>query len=1070
MPRELALGLRLTADGKGFVGAIRVSEDALKRLRGEAEKGRGATRHYGAASDQVAAGNEKVQRSLLAIHTPLLKYSGYLAGALSLRGLVRHADEFTSIANAVRLATDNTAEFNQVQDALFAIAQRTRAPIAAVADLYQKLTISANELGASQQELLDTVAGVGQALVINGSSAAAASGALLQFSQLLGSARIEAEEFNSLLDGAKPIFQVVADNLDAAGGSVSRLRDLVRQGAVTNKDFFQALQRGLPTLEAAFSQTASTIGQASIQMSNAITRAIGSLDSAVDASDTLAAGISDLAYALSLTAKGELEHDFKRLGYAAGAFLVLIGTRLSPAVLRWTTTAGKAVQANYALHASLGRMTGATASATAGWFVLKRAVVAGQGALAALGGPLGLGLLAAYALYEFAAAGHKARDSLNGLDPRVDDLTLSIDQYRESLERLNRVQLNELISSTAEQLRGLEEGRDQLLAQLARGGDYVLPPGSFGSAYAIPRFDPFDETKIQYLQDQLADLEARIAAAQERQPLQQQVLHQRRNPDATGGTAAIASGQARASEAALGIARRYLSQAEKIHQQIAELEAERERLLANPGGYKVADLNMINRALVTLKAEMKDLEKAPPNLELDSLLARLDARLMATEEGINAQYQAERLLLQTQHPDNTSLLLALEQERNQALADLWEVQARAAGQAQAELIASGLPALEDLRAANERLRNEGTLSLEGIELRNQAESRRIELAHAYPNASEAVLQALTQQHAENDRLLQQQKLKAELLAQYAPEQQSFIERQTALNALYREGALSLSDYNAAQAELRIAQAEGSFADGYLVEIERLREGAVDAAAEMGESFAAVFGPDGTLTQGLAQSAAAALVTGESFRESFGNLARQALQGLIAQLIQLAIQTVLLKTIFAGVRGPVLTNAASRTVATVKETTSLAAQAAYASTAAIPVVGPAAALGAAAKAAVVAAALGVPAITAAKSKIKFAAAGDVIDSPTFFTGRGVPLGVAGEAGPEAILPLGRDRGGRLGVRLAEAGSTQRTAARTVNLNINIQALDSDGVAEVFERDKFLLLDNIRDALADEGRSL
>ena len=54
-------------------------------------------------------------------------------------------------------------------------------------------------------------------------------------------------------------------------------------------------------------------------------------------------------------------------------------------------------------------------------------------------------------------------------------------------------------------------------------------------------------------------------------------------------------------------------------------------------------------------------------------------------------------------------------------------------------------------------------------------------------------------------------------------------------------------------------------------------------------------------------------------------------------------------------------------------------------------------------------------------------GGIVDSPTFFSARNVPRGVAGEAGPEAILPLRRGPGGRLGV--------DNTGARSVTVNFN-----------------------------------
>jgi phage-related minor tail protein len=53
-----------------------------------------------------------------------------------------------------------------------------------------------------------------------------------------------------------------------------------------------------------------------------------------------------------------------------------------------------------------------------------------------------------------------------------------------------------------------------------------------------------------------------------------------------------------------------------------------------------------------------------------------------------------------------------------------------------------------------------------------------------------------------------------------------------------------------------------------------------------------------------------------------------------------------------------------------------------------------------------------------------ASGGVIASPSFFPMRG-GLGLAGEAGPEAILPLARGADGRLGVRAQGGGAVSVT---------------------------------------------
>ncbi len=88
-----------------------------------------------------------------------------------------------------------------------------------------------------------------------------------------------------------------------------------------------------------------------------------------------------------------------------------------------------------------------------------------------------------------------------------------------------------------------------------------------------------------------------------------------------------------------------------------------------------------------------------------------------------------------------------------------------------------------------------------------------------------------------------------------------------------------------------------------------------------------------------------------------------------------------------------------------------------------------------------------------------ARGGIVGGPAFFPLRS-GLGVIGEAGPEAVLPLARGRDGKLGV------AAQSHAARPVNVNFHITTPD----AESFRRSHSQTAALLRRALARGGSTL
>ncbi len=293
--------IRIVLDSSGIITGVRQSQGPLGKLQRR--------------SKTLTAGFQAAARAASA-----------LAVVLGFRELIRTADTFSKIQNSLRIVTDSTEELVTANERLFEIAQRTRSPLEATASLFSRASIAADELNATQEELFRITELAGQSIAIIGGAAAESSGALRQLSQAFSSGIVRGEEFNSILEGAFPLAQAAARGLDAAGGSVGRLRTLVIEGKVSSEEFFRAILKGGEGLSAQFEKTVPTVAQSIIVLNNAFISFVGKINEASGATASLAGFLIDIAGSLGTLAdavtgglddQDELTENMEQLAIAA---------------------------------------------------------------------------------------------------------------------------------------------------------------------------------------------------------------------------------------------------------------------------------------------------------------------------------------------------------------------------------------------------------------------------------------------------------------------------------------------------------------------------------------------------------------------------------------------------------------------------------------------------------------------------------------------------------------------------------------------------------------------------------
>ncbi|WMY91876.1 tape measure protein [Snodgrassella communis] len=336
-----------------------------------------------------------------------------MLGIGSVKQLSGIADEWTTVNNRLKLVIDSTAELTQVRSQLIASANKTGQSLGTVAELYNKLAMSQNQIGISGSKLLKLTDTINKAMVIGGGSAESQAAALVQLSQAFASGTLRGEELNSVLEQAPGLAQTIAKGL---GVTVGQLRTLAAEGKLTSEAVANAILKQSTAVDAQFGKMDKTIGQSVTTLKNQVMTFVGALNETTGASQKAGAVLEWLGNHLGVVATivGTVAAVYTGK-YAASIATVIIrkyaeiaASEKSTAAMLKEAAAAKflaAAKASSAGTAATGVATGAAGAASA----------ISSAAGMAKGGWVGLvaGLaMAAFTYYEISKATDVATNSL----------------------------------------------------------------------------------------------------------------------------------------------------------------------------------------------------------------------------------------------------------------------------------------------------------------------------------------------------------------------------------------------------------------------------------------------------------------------------------------------------------------------------------------------------------------------------------------------------------------------------------------------------------------------------------
>lgn len=413
-------------------------------------------------------------------------------------GIAEMVQKYQEMSERVRMATDSQQEFNDVQARLLTTANGTYRSLQEAQELYISTADSLRSMGYSTQQALDITDSMSYAFVKNATTADKAGGAIDAFSKSINTGKVAADQWETITSA---IPSVIDDIAKSSGKTSAEVRALGAAGKLTGAQLTEGLRAALEANAKAAAAMSNNLVDAAVRSKTAMTAFFVSVENQtgflqsltnaiIMAADNLLAfasnstGVERTITAVSSAAAVLAAVISGRLAGAAAAYaktqtLVLAATirqigadqaatgaalmvaRANAAAAESALVAARAAEAaavGFSHHAAAATaLASAEATATAATLNLNAALAASAGVatraglamkglqavMTFLGGPVGVILIAAAALYYFSKAATDTKVDVDALNGSLDTLTFtqlsrSANEVGDDIEKLNK--------------------------------------------------------------------------------------------------------------------------------------------------------------------------------------------------------------------------------------------------------------------------------------------------------------------------------------------------------------------------------------------------------------------------------------------------------------------------------------------------------------------------------------------------------------------------------------------------------------------------------------------------------
>lgn len=487
--QDLNLVLRLRADGKGFVGEVRQSGQAVKQL---GSSGQTTASQLKTTERQM----HSVTRQTSVLRGQVLALAGGFSALATARNVTRTLAQYQDMRTQITALVGGQQAWIETEQYLIATSQEHNKVLTDMAGNYARLATLQEAGLLSLTETRQIFEGMSNVQSQTGASTVQLQQSMYGLSQALASPVVRAEELNQVVEPMPGLL----NKLDkAAGLSAGGFRRMMLAGEVTSDFFKETLIKALADYDGAAKRLSSNINAQFAQMENAWQQTVVAFEQPVNDGLTpvltvISSGFTALAENAETVSTVIGVTFAAALGRGAAALLTLSTEKVKAIAASRAKLAATIAEAQAEERLALSqkaaalttiqaqvadqRLTAARATLAATTNTATVATRAFNGVMALAGGPAGVVMMAAGALAYWITTSDEADRANKDLAGSTDLLNQSLTELTNNQLALAQLEATNQISKINQEIQALQANIDKTsegVVRMSTTGWEVIP-------------------------------------------------------------------------------------------------------------------------------------------------------------------------------------------------------------------------------------------------------------------------------------------------------------------------------------------------------------------------------------------------------------------------------------------------------------------------------------------------------------------------------------------------------------------------------------------------------------------